>query len=816
MKSIRLLILLVVFVYSTGISQNSISGRIIDNFTKKTLPGASIYIPDLKAGSVSDNQGRYSITNLPKGKFLIEIKYIGYATKIEKFSIEGNIIQDFVLFETSAELNEVVITGLSGTVEKAVNPIPSHIIDKNELIASQSSNIIDAISKQPGVSQITTGAAISKPVIRGLGYNRMITMHNNIRQEGQQWGDEHGIEIDENSVDRIEIIKGPGSLAFGSDAMAGVINLLAPRPVEEGKIIGNLLTNYQSNNRMLGFSAMNAGNINGYSWLAQISGKKAGDYSNKYDGNVYNSGFNELGGTVFAGINRRWGYAHLHINIFEQNLGLIEGERDSLGNFIKLVKLNDTTIEEQSANNEFSYSLGVPKQNIGHYSVSSCNNFVLGQSVLNFTLGWQQNKRKEITFIEDNSNAFPKYEEEAGLYFLLNTFNADVKYFVPEWRNWESTLGFNGLLQLNKNKGTEFLIPEYNMYDAGLYAVTKKSFGKLFLSGGFRYSYRNISSDKLIVNAEGIPVNIADTSSEIKFNSFNSSFNAISGSMGGSLKITPQLIAKLNLSSGFRAPNIAELASNGVHEGTFRYETGNSGLKSEVSYQIDGGIEFSSHYITFELSVFNNAIDNYIFSQKLVSTNGNDSLIMAEDNLYSAFHFVQGNAVLTGGELNLDIHPHPLDWLHIENSFSYVRGIQLNQPDSLKYLPLMPHPRWNSEVRAQFKKLNKVFSNFYLKLELEHNLKQENYFSAYDTETATNAYTLLNFGTGFDFLSKSGKTIFKFILNINNLADIAYQNHLSRLKYAPENIASGRSGVYNMGRNIGIKLIFPFEISKTK
>jgi iron complex outermembrane receptor protein len=286
--------------------------------------------------------------------------------------------------------------------------------------------------------------------------------------------------------------------------------------------------------------------------------------------------------------------------------------------------------------------------------------------------------------------------------------------------------------------------------------------------------------------------------------------------MGGSLKITPQLIAKLNLSSGFRAPNIAELASNGVHEGTFRYETGNSGLKSEVSYQIDGGIEFSSHYITFELSVFNNAIDNYIFSQKLVSTNGNDSLIMAEDNLYSAFHFVQGNAVLTGGELNLDIHPHPLDWLHIENSFSYVRGIQLNQPDSLKYLPLMPHPRWNSEVRAQFKKLNKVFSNFYLKLELEHNLKQENYFSAYDTETATNAYTLLNFGTGFDLLSKIGKTIFKFILNINNLADIAYQNHLSRLKYAPENIASGRSGVYNMGRNIGIKLIFPFEISKTK
>jgi len=814
MKAIKILIMLVVLIYTACNSQNSMSGRIIDNSTNKTLPGASIYIPDLKTGSVSDNQGKYAITNLPKGKFLIEIKYIGYATKIEKITVEGNIIMDFILDETSAELNEVVITGLSGTVEKALNPIPTHIIDRNELNSLQASNIIDAISKQPGVSQITTGAAISKPVIRGLGYNRMITMHNNIRQEGQQWGDEHGIEIDEYSVDRIEIIKGPGSLAFGSDAMAGVINLLAPRPIEEGKIIGNLLANYQSNNRMMGFSMMNAGNINGYSWLAQVSGKKAGDYSNNYDGRVYNSGFNEFDGTVFAGINRRWGYSHLHVNVFEQNLGLIEGERDSMGNFIKHVKTNDTTIESQIAGNMFSYDLGLPKQNIGHYGVSLCNNLVLGKSVLNFTMGWQQNKRKEITFIENTNNALPKFEEEAGLYFLLNTFNADIKYFVPEWRNWESTLGLNGLLQLNKNKGIEFLIPEYRMYDAGLFAVSKKSFGKLFISGGVRYSYRKISSDKLILNAESIPVIMADTTSEMKFKTFNNNFNAISGSIGGSYKLSTNLIAKLNVSSGFRAPNIAELASNGVHEGTFRYEIGNPELKPEVSYQLDGGIEYSSHYITLELSVFSNSIDNYIYSHKLSSINGNDSLIITDGNLFSAFRFVQGNALLTGGEINLDIHPHPIDWLHIENSFSYVKGIQLNKPDSLKYLPLMPQPRWVSEFKAQFKTLNKIFHNFYIKMEMEHNFKQGNYFSAYKTETSSEAYTLLNVGMGTDIINRKRKTVLKLNVSINNLTNSAYQNHLSRLKYAPENLSTGRTGVYNMGRNIGIKLIIPFEILK--
>ncbi len=816
MKVLKILILLIVTLYTTSYSQNSLSGKIIDRTTQKPLQGASIYIPDLKTGSVSDQQGKYVISNLPKGKFLIEIKYIGFATKIERISIEGKTILDFVMDATSAELNEVVITGLSGTIEKAVNPVPSHTIDKNELNTMMATNIIDAISKQPGVSQITTGAAISKPVIRGLGYNRMITLHNNIRQEGQQWGDEHGIEIDEYSIDRIEIIKGPGSLAFGSDAMAGVINLLAPRPVEEGIILGKVMSNYQTNNRLMGFSVMNAGNIKGYSWLAQLSGKKAGSYSNKLDGNVYNSGFNELNGNGFLGINRRWGYAHLNVSIFEQQLGMIEGERDSLGGFIKLAKVNDTTIETQSAGNQFSYRLDVPKQNISHYGISSANNIILGKSVLNIMLGWQQNKRKEITYAEHFTNNMLSYEEGAGLYFLLNTFNTDVKYFVPEWRNWETTLGFNGILQFNSNKGIEYLIPDYKMYDAGLYAVTKKSFGKLYISGGVRYSYRKIKADQLILNAEGLAVNVADGNSEIKFKAFNNNYNALSASMGGSYKITPQWIGKLNLSSGFRSPNIAELASNGIHEGTFRYETGNPTLKSEISFQGDVGLEFSSHFITLEFSLFSNAIDNFIYSRKLNSINGTDSILQADGSSYSVFRFEQGNARLTGGEINLDIHPHPLDWLHFENSFSYVRGILMHQTDSLKNLPMMPQPKWVSELRAQFKSLNKAIHNFYFKLEMEHHFEQNNYYSAYGTETATEAYTLFNAGIGTDILNKNKKTILQLSIHLNNLGNVSYQNHLSRLKYAPENNATGRKGVYSMGRNLGFNLIIPFELVKKK
>jgi iron complex outermembrane receptor protein len=208
------------------------------------------------------------------------------------------------------------------------SPIPTTIIDHTRLQQSASTNVIDAIAHTPGLSQLTTGAAISKPIIRGLGYNRVITLNNGSKQEGQQWGDEHGIEIDEYSVDRAEVIKGPGSLLYGSDGMAGVINFLAPDPVEEGKIIGSATANYQTNNHLQGYSLMNAGNKNGLNWLVRGSSKLAGDYRNRYDGRVFNSGFRELNANGYVGLNKSWGYSHLTFNTFNQQVGLTEGDRD--------------------------------------------------------------------------------------------------------------------------------------------------------------------------------------------------------------------------------------------------------------------------------------------------------------------------------------------------------------------------------------------------------------------------------------------------------------------------------------------------------
>lgn len=808
----KLLTGLILFIGFKAFSQNSLSGTITDKEANSTLSGVSIYLPDIHRGAITDKDGNYKLTQLPAGKFLVEIRYVGYSVIVQKIEINGETSMDFEMELSHKELSEVVVTGVSVATERTINPIPSISINNRTLKQTSSTNIIDAISNQPGISQITTGAGISKPVIRGLGFNRVVVLQNGIRQEGQQWGDEHGVEIDEFSVDRVEIIKGPGSLMYGSDAMAGVINFLPPRPIEQGKITADFLTSYHSNNNQIGYSFRKAGNINGVHWLLQGTGKQAGNYSNAFDGRVYNSGFNEANLSGSVGINRKWGYSHINFSTFNQNVGIIEGERDSLGNFVKPVIINNSILEEQTVTNSdlSGYSLGIPRQEINHHRVSTSNKFIFNKSSLNVNLGFQQSHRKEIEYhFEDG-----EYEEEAGIYLLLNTINYDVIYHIPEYDGWESSVGLNGYYQTNANQGEDFIIPDYSLFDAGIFALTKKSFGKFHLAGGLRYNTRSINTQSLFLDEDGEPTDQNDPTSEEKFASFSNTFSAIAGSIGASYNFKKNITGKLNLSNGFRAPNIAELASNGAHEGTFRYEIGDPTFKPETSIQIDAGLIIDAKHITLELGAFQNSVSNYIYLQRLNSVFGGDSLIIKDGDELQAFKFVQGNANLYGGEISLDIHPHPFDWLHFQNSFSIVRGIQNNQPDSLKFLPFMPAPRLQSELRAQFNKVGKWSKNFYAKIELNYFLEQNQFLSAYGTETRTPSYTLLNTGIGSDIVNKKGHTMFSIFFTATNILDVAYQDHLNRLKYLSENPATGRIGVFNMGRNFNVKLIVPLSLKQ--
>jgi iron complex outermembrane receptor protein len=299
---------------------------------------------------------------------------------------------------------------------------------------------------------------------------------------------------------------------------------------------------------------------------------------------------------------------------------------------------------------------------------------------------------------------------------------------------------------------------------------------------------------------------------DIKFEKFTKNFSNVSGSAGLTYEASKLVTLKFNLARGFRAPGIPELASNGAHEGTNRFEYGEQNLRSETSLQADAGIVIASEHVSFNANIFYNPISNFIFYRKLASTAGGDSLITNGTETFYAFRFAQDNAKLYGIEFNLDIHPHPLDWLHVENTFSWVRGLLNREQDGSKNLPFIPAARLINEVKVDLSKKGKMIRNVFIEAEVDNTFAQKKPFTGFNTETATPGYSLLNTGIGAEIRGKN-KTLLNVFIGIKNVTDVAYQNHLSRLKYAPENLVTGRTGVFNTGRNFSIKLNIPLEFS---
>ncbi|MEO8517117.1 MAG: TonB-dependent receptor, partial [Flavobacterium sp.] len=349
-----------------------------------------------------------------------------------------------------------------------------------------------------------------------------------------------------------------------------------------------------------------------------------------------------------------------------------------------------------------------------------------------------------------------------SLHMNLNTFNYDLKYYLPKIGKLETIVGVQGMNQTNKNSGSELLIPDATTNDFGALATANYEMDKNVFQAGFRFDTRKVATETH-----------GEIGEEGYFEAINKNFNSFNASLGYKRQVTDNLSLRLNIASGFRAPNLAELTSNGVHEGSNRYEIGNSNLKNEQNVQTDLNIEYGNSHFEFFANGFYNLINNYIF----ITPNGN---VIDGNNVYD---YVQNNARLYGGEAGIHFHPHPLDWLHITSSFETVTG-QKNNGD---YLPLIPANKWNNNIRTEFNIKNWLKTG-YASLNIESTFAQDN-ISAF--ETKTNDYTLVNVGLGGNV--NFGKTKFDLSLNGNNLFNKSYVSHLSRLK---------ADGIPNIGRNI--------------
>ena len=692
------------------------------------------------------------------------------------------------VFFRHLQLNELTVTGVTGDTKLKHATAPVSIVSPQVLRATASTNIIDAIAHQPGVSQLTTGGSISKPIIRGLGYNRVVVMSEGVRQEGQQWGDEHGVEVDGSSVNSVEILKGPASLMYGSDAMAGVVILHQQPTLAEGQMKANVSSEYQTNNGLFGYHLQMAGNQKGFVWDARWSQKMAHAYKNKYDGYVTGSQFREQAGRLMLGLNKDWGHSRLTGTVFHLTPSIVEGERDP-----------ETGELEGSSVSPKSYSKSLPFQQVKHYKLVWDNSLNLSSGYLKAIIGYQQNRRQE----------FEESMDEYELYFKLHTLTYDLRYITNEWNGWKLSTGIGGMYQKSGNEGEEYLIPDYRLFDFGLYATATKSLGDRWtLNGGVRYDHRRLHGDEL------------EEDSELRFTDFTRHFNGLTGSIGAVFNVSDNLNIKLNLARGFRTPNMSELASNGVHEGSLRYEVGNQQLKAEYSLQADLGLDFISRYVSAQLALFANRIDNYIFTHRIPEE---------IEKGYLTYAYIQGDARLLGFEAGVDLHS--IHSIHFSNTFSYVDAQLLHADADTKYLPFTPAPKWSSELKWELfhhthstvsthamhefrhahPKSGVALNNLYIAAGLDCYMKQSHIYRADDTETETPGYALLSLSAGTDILWHS-KKLAEVYVTADNLLDKAYQNHLSRLKYADENVVTGRQGVYNMGRNITFKVVVPIAL----
>ena len=752
----KLILGLFLFAANLAFTQNSISGRILDADTKKPLIGTTILVQQTEKGTITNLDGNFVIEDLSPGRYKLVISTLGYGTRIIDVTVPQQSELEILLSPSAIEIEEVIISTPFHKLQSE-NVMKVERATVEELSRAGASNLSEGISQIAGVESLSTGSAIGKPVIRGLSSNRVLVYTQGVRLENQQFGDEHGLGLSSSGMESVEVIKGPASLLYGSDALGGVLYLNPERYAPADSTEVYLGTTYYTNT--LGMEANAGYKTSGEEFRFLVRGNYAthSDYETGSGIRVTNTRSNEL--DLKAGLGYRKGIyrGDLRYNLNSSEVG----------------------IPEELGIQSTSKEMMLPYQDVQNHILSLDNTFYLEDSSFDLKLGYLFNNRKEF----EEEHAHEEEEEEEGvqeeevheegepaLEMHLRTFSYDAKYNFPKVGKLETIFGLQGMFQTNENFGEETLIPDASITDAGIFATTHYHLEKIDLQGGIRYDFRRISTE---------PIGEAGAQEFIPELSRN--FNSFNGAFGIKYNFTENLTSRLNLASGFRAPNLAELTSEGTHNGANRYEKGNPNLENEQNFQLDLAVEYNNEHFEAFVNAFYNTITNYIY---LEPTNE-----FIDDEL--VFQYVQNDASLYGGEAGFHLHPHPLDWLHLESSYEMVIGKQANG----EYLPLIPAHSFLNTFRVE-SIWNDWSEGSYAAVSLKTVLDQER---TGRFETPTQGYSLLSAYVGYNF--DLGETNVELQLSGRNLLDKTYISHLSRLK--PD-------GIPNMGRNIILKAAINF------
>ena len=747
--------------YSAIFGQITITGTVSDAVTGKKLGDVTVYLSEMRKAISTNDSGEFKLIGLPGGHIKIEFSLLGYRNfnlTLETDKPIKPLVIKLVPEEITTE--EIVVTGTN-----AEKPYQTAKIKAKDLQRYGSMNVSEAVTKIPGVWQLSTGTGVSKPVIRGLYGDRIGIMINGIRFDNQQWQDEHGLVMSSDGIDNIEVIKGPSSLLFGPEAIGGVVSITDEHPAPIGKNIADLNLKFYTNTLGILSDVGLKGAGDNYNWLIRFGGETHSDY---LDGNGDRIPETRFGGYTIktsGGLNKGLWVGKLDYSYTSYTYGILEGREFQR----ELMNITET---------RFDRSFTGPHHVLKVHNAVLQNTFITGESTFKVNFGYTYNRRQEL---EGNDERFlPDSLQFGNLDMILNTSSFDGSWIYTFSKNLNLTAGTQDFIQTNINSGIRKLIPDADVTSLSATSLLKYQKNNFGFEAGLRYDIFRLTTEE-----SGVKDSIG------YFPPLDLTFHSVNGAAGATYRIFKGIVLKANFSTGFRAPNLAELTSNGLHEGVFQFEQGNKDFKSEQSLEGDLGIAVNSKYIDADISAYNNKIDNYIY------------LGQTSDTLrgYPVFRYQQSNANLKG--LEAEVTFKPLNWLSLKGSYSTV----IAKRSDGDYLPLIPADKITSAVHLELKNW-KIFYSPYFEISTLTALKKTRLG---ENEYSVPGYTLLNADIGFNLRFEN--QLINVSISCNNLLSKVYIDFMSRIKVLSATYGDKTFYANNMGRNIVIALKIPFNLS---
>lgn len=786
----------ILYNFSNAQTQYEVSGTVVDE-NNKPLTGASVFLFPVKKGTITNANGDFSINNLSKGKYSIEISFIGYKTLIDTISLAGNRTHIAQLEVSTLSLQEIVVTDNYAENRKKEESLNIEIVNDDYLKQNLGGSLMSSLERLPGVTTIDIGSGQSKPVIRGLGFNRVVVVENNIKHEAQQWGADHGLEIDQYAIDNIEVIKGPASLMYGSDAIGGIIDLKKRHIPAKNSFGGSVDLSGKTNNDFLGTSISLYGRKNSFFVSVRGTLLDYGDYkvpTDTVDVNGYRPGLykNYLRNT--AGKEKD---LHLSFGIikkrFQSNFYVsnINSKSGFFANAHGLAPLNADPLLHDKSSRDIHY----PYQKVNHFKVTNTSHYRWEQLKLEWDLGFQRNFRQELSYYTPHGDMPPVFPDTLPFPAVLErefekyVYSGNLRGYYDIDSNLQLNVGLNSEYQSNDITGVSFLIPAYRQLSLGGFAFAKYNLNNNSLvQFGFRYDYGQLNSGEYsdwylseVVDENNDATNIFK---QRAFN-LNRNFSSLSYSAGYNYN-SGNWQFKANVGKSFRMPIAKELAANGIEWHMYRYVIGDSTLKPEISWQFDAGLEYSSKRFAIGASPFINYFLNYIYL--------NPTSIHNEETGLQEFYYTQSRVFRYGTELHA--HYQLFKSLQIGVIGEYVYSMQRSGNKAGSTLPFSPPPSGIFNLKYKNRKV-KFVENAYISVDYRVTAPQNN---VVPPEEPTNGYQVVNLGLGGNIIMGNQKI--DVSIQVQNLFNTKYFNHTSyyRLINVPE-----------PGRNFIVNISIPFS-----